>query len=314
MKKKYIIGIDGGASKTEFVLCDCYGNVLNQVRDSSCNPNDIGMEHCVEVLIQGISRLISGYEKEEAYLYAGISGGSTGNNSEIINNKLSKQFTKIKIYNGSDAVNAVETGLRDKDGIAVIAGTGSIVYVKRNFEYKRIGGWGYLFDNGGSGYHLGREAMSAVLCEFDGTGEKTILTRLIEEKLEMSVTEALASIYIKGKKYIASFAPLVFEGFRQGDSISKEIIRRNALYLAGQISAGGRNFTEDMILVSCIGGLFRQRVFYSIIQEELDERFYLSIPELEPVFGAAREACRLAQIKNLSEFEHNFKNTVDRRR
>lgn len=313
MSKKYIIGIDGGASKTDFALCDCDGNVVKRVLSASCNPNDIGMDRCVDVLIQGISQLIRGHEKEKIFLYAGISGGSTGKNTEIINENLSKHFKDLMIYNGSDTVNAMELGLRDKDGIAVIAGTGSIVYTRKNNKYKRIGGWGYLFDNGGSGYHLGREAMNATLCEFDGSGENTILTRLIEERLGMSVTDALAEIYIKGKRYIASFAPLVFEGFRQQDSIAQKIIRRNAIYLAKQIRTGATDFTEDTILVSCIGGLFRQRdILLPIMQEELGKTFQLYIPELDPVFGAVREACRLAKIKIVPEFESNFKDTVDR--
>ena len=313
MSKKYIIGIDGGASKTDFALCDCDGNVVNQVFAASCNPNDIGMEQCLDVLIKGISQMISGHEKERIYLYAGISGGSTGKNQEIIKENLSQYYKNIEIYNGSDAVNAVELGLRDEDGIAVIAGTGSIVYARRKQEFMRIGGWGYLFDNGGSGYHLGRDALNAALCEFDGTAEKTILTRLIEERLEMSVTEALSSIYIKGKRYIASFAPLVFDAFRQQDSIAQEIIRRNVIYLTKQIRTGAADFTEDAIQVSCIGGLFRQRdILLPIMQEELGERFQLFIPELEPVFGAVREACRLAKIRIVPEFERNFKDTVEK--
>ena len=313
MNRSYIIGIDGGASKTDFVLCNLDGIVINRFFAASCNPNDIGMECCIDVLIQGIAKLTFGLEKAEIHLYAGISGGATGNNPEIINQYLSRYFKNYKIYNGSDAVNAMQLGLHEEDGIALIAGTGSIVYSRRKQLYKRIGGWGYLFDNGGSGYHLGRDAINAALCEFDGTGGKTILTSLIEEKLGMPVAEALAEIYTKGKRYIASFAPLVFDGFRQQDPIAQEIIRRNATFLTRQIHTGAMDFPENNILVSCIGGLFRQRdILLPIMQEELGKKYQLYIPELEPVFGAVREACRLAGIRIIPEFESNFKDSVDR--
>lgn len=314
MNRSYIIGIDGGASKTDFVLCNTQGMVEKRVLLDSCNPNDIGMECCIDVLTQGINKLVCGLDTGQINLFAGISGGTTGNNQERIHHYLSDYYKDYNIHIGSDAINAMQLGLGEEDGIIVIAGTGSIVYSRRQEEYKKIGGWGYLFDRGGSGYHLGRDAIYAALCEFDGMGDKTILTGLLEKKLGMPVSEALADIYKKGKRYIASFAPLMFEAYRQEDLIARNIITKNAYCLTKEIQTIARDFTKspfNPILVSCIGGLFRQQdIMLPIMQTELGEEFHLYIPEADPVYGAVKEVCRLANIKISAEFEDNFKNTI----
>ena len=61
--KKYYLGIDGGGTKTEFILIDEQGNVLNRYLDKGSNPNDIGIENCVSVLRGGIERTLNSLPK-----------------------------------------------------------------------------------------------------------------------------------------------------------------------------------------------------------------------------------------------------------
>ena len=50
----------------------------------------------------------------------------------------------VNIYNGSDAINALDSGIGCDDGMVLIAGTGSSLFVRKDGEVKQIGGWGYL--------------------------------------------------------------------------------------------------------------------------------------------------------------------------
>src|SRR5579875_3586243 len=74
-------------------------------------------------------------------------------------------------------------GVLDKRvGVALIAGTGAIA-LGRNMQgaTARASGWGYLLDEVGSGYELGRQALVAVVRAADGRGPQTMLLELILE-------------------------------------------------------------------------------------------------------------------------------------
>jgi len=76
---KYIVAIDGGATKTDIVLCTIDGKVLNRVIGGSSNPNDIGFDESVRYLKSLLEKLLENYGGLEARLfsfYAGLSGGS----------------------------------------------------------------------------------------------------------------------------------------------------------------------------------------------------------------------------------------------
>ena len=67
--------------------------------------------------------------------------------------------------------------------IAAICGTGTVVYLSENENLTQYTGWGYLFDKGGSGFHIGRDGITEALEEGDGFGEHSLIKSLIEEKL-----------------------------------------------------------------------------------------------------------------------------------
>lgn len=53
---KYLLGVDGGGTKTEFLLTDLHRNMVSRVVLGSSNPVDIGMDNCKKVLEEGISQ------------------------------------------------------------------------------------------------------------------------------------------------------------------------------------------------------------------------------------------------------------------
>ena len=97
----------------------------------------------------------------------------------------------------------------------------------------RIGGLGYLFDNGGNGYSIGRDAIRAALCAEDGSGEQTLLHKLVTETLgNTSAIASLGELYALGKRGVASYAPLVFRAADEGDGVARNILRRNMKEIA----------------------------------------------------------------------------------
>ena len=280
-----IVGIDAGGTKTEFLLCDENENVINRVVLGTGNPNDIGMDACLTLLANGLDKLL-GNETPDA-LFAGVSGGGFGELCEKINYFLSSRYPNTKVKNGTDAINLLYCAKTDSTCAALICGTGTALFVRKNGEVLRMGGWGHLFDLGGSGYDIGRDAIK-VLLEAEEIAEErlnTPLCKLLLASLGCSAHKAIGDFYERGKAYIASFAPLVFEALEQGDKFAKMIVEENAQVVAKRISMAKETWGEISQIV-CAGGLFSAPAFYSELSKRVD--IPLIIPDISPAMGACR--------------------------
>lgn len=290
--KWYFIGVDGGGTKTETVLCDITGNVLfHHLLPTPTNPNDVGISHAVARLAWEIQLAKESVGREESAVFSvfcGISGAL--NHRDALLQGLCQNFPQDRITVDSDAANLLLSEVPVGDGCCLICGTGSVCFLKKRGEYFRIGGWGYLLDDSGSGYAMGREALEAVLRSYDGRGDATLLRTAVLKKMGKNPWENLSEIYEKGKAYIASFAPLVFDCEAAGDRISFEIISRQARYLAELLQAAfDRMEDSETGLTAVLGGSLFQKT--DVLFEQM-KREITSIPillkraEMPPVFGA----------------------------
>ena len=195
----------------------------------------------------------------EISLYAGIAGGISGDNQELLR-AFFDTFGFLRVRNNSDAMNAVAAGLKGEDGVAVIMGTGNVAFTKRGSEYIRTGGFGYLIDKGGDGYSIGRDALHYALYAEQRGEQETLLLRLLQEKAGGELLPKISEIYTGGKAYIASFAPAVFEAFRGGDNMAKAIIDTHVSCICDLIveAAQKLNTKDEGIRIRLIGGIAKQ--------------------------------------------------------
>lgn len=288
---RYYLGIDGGGTKTEFVLADQSGTVLRQKRLGASNPNDIGIKAAIDVLDEGILEICDGLSKREISVFAGIAGGTTGDHPDRIADALARhRFGKAA--NGSDAQNAVAASLGKKNGVTVIMGTGAIAFAQSEGSLYRVGGFGYLFGDGGSGFAIGRDGILAALKDEAGYGERTLLTQLVKEKCGgNSILERLSDFYKEGKRTVASYAPLVFEALDAGDDIAERIVRENMEEIAELIRAAARHLDDKngIRAVLCGGLTHCHSRILPIIREALGlrpESYTIEICTKSTVYGA----------------------------
>ena len=299
----YFLGIDGGGTKTAFKLIDENGTVVNQVYKGSSNPNDIGLENTFQVLNDGIKEVCYTIPYSQISMFAGISGGGlTSDNSQ----KLHSFFNNFGFYtfdNGSDIENLVALSEFDKS-VLVIMGTGFVVYALDKETKKRISGWGQLFDEGGSGYTLGRDAITAILCDLDKSGKATALTSLFEQKIGETAQNHLASLYQGGKRYISEFANLVFIAAQSGDKVANEILEKNMRFVAEKINCAINQIKtksdEQNIPVLFSGGICeKHETLFPLIKKHITANNYeLKVVEEEQVDGALKRARELFEVKN----------------
>ena len=299
--RQFFLGIDGGGTKTVFQLTEKNGDIRKTIYKESSNPNDIGMEKALAILKQGIEEACNGIPYEAVTLFAGISGGGmTGENASVLK-RFFGEFGFYAFDNGSDIENLI--ALADADPcILVIMGTGFIVYARNGKERRRIAGWGQFFDEGGSGYTIGKDVITAVLCETDGSGEKTILSSLLEKRAGESAEKHLAEFYRGGKRYIADFASLAFEAAELGDAAALRILEKNMAFAAQKIETAIPFCSNDPsfeVPVFFSGGISKQNeVLFPMLQKHLPaNRCRLLFPEEEPIRGAVKRAITIFEEK-----------------
>lgn len=287
---RYFLGVDGGGTKTAFLLVDSDGATVKSEILGPSNPNDVGFSATEEILYRGISAVCEGYNPRMISAFVGLAGAKSADNMERLHKFLSR-FNFGRVGVDSDMETAAAAGLGSSDGIAVICGTGSVVYVKRGEERIRIGGYGYLLGDPASGFNFGRDAILAALCEEDGSGEPTAITPIIKEKLgRENMLSALSIFYKGGKREIAKYAHSVFDAASLGDAVAIRILDENITSLSRMIRAAADKFDTSRVKIAFVGGIAEKNPeFINLIADKLrfeKKKYEISLSDREPIHGA----------------------------
>ncbi|MBR6772809.1 MAG: XRE family transcriptional regulator [Clostridia bacterium] len=298
----YYLGIDGGGTKTELALSDPEGKIVSRLFMDGCNPNTVGIERTKRIIEDGIIQACKDVPLSSVVVYAGIAGCASEIYADEIKTMLEKMsFAAFDV--GSDNNNIVAAGLGNNEGITMILGTGICSYVVKKEETKRIAGWGYLFDNGGSAFHIGRDAINAYFSAYDGTGEETTLVQRIKQTFGYSNEELLKNLYSGGNKLVSSYAMYVFEEAEKGDKVSVSILKKHIAEIARLIRASLSHFSDydKKIPVILGGGLTNQALLLPYLLDELGDDIKscsIQVLDVPPVNGALELAKALWRKRN----------------
>ena len=197
-------------------------------------------------------------------------------------------FPKAKSEALHDGINVIYSAFPESDGAIVICGTGSSCFMKTGREIVRIGGYG-KFDCAGNGYEIGKSAVAHALKCVDGRDEKGALYTLVTEKIGGDPLEKLTDLISADKKYIASFAKIVFDAYSEGDIHAAWILENQLEYIGGLINRACEIYGGP-VPVCMAGGIGTQSVAIDIIRKYLIHNVPLSVIKAEPVYGAVAKA------------------------
>jgi len=284
-RKRVMIGVDGGGTKTEFIMFSEDGVILEKLLAGPCNPNAVGIENSVNMLTKNINTLLS-VNSSVCGIYIGSAGFLLGNNAPQIRNALKKNYPHIKIRCATDILNVVASATDAENCIAAICGTGSAVLVKEGDNLTRLGGWGFLLNKSGSGYDIGRDALCAASAEMDGLGERTLITELVKTKTGDGISDLVDKVYKNDQSYVASFSSEVFYAYRKGDKTAVDILNQNAEGLAKIINHAARNYKCDNKLILSGGIITKNSEFVDIMKKYLLPELEVIVPEYSQALGA----------------------------
>ncbi|MED3622565.1 N-acetylglucosamine kinase [Neobacillus thermocopriae] len=320
----FVLGIDGGGTKTIGVLCDHHGRVYSRAVVGPTNPNSLGYDRVeteIQKLLDSIREQTPDCFAKVTSFFAGMSGGDREEDKRRMSGLFQQYLPKgCQVQVDHDAVNALYSGTLGKPGVVHISGTGSITFGIRAQNIRtRVGGWGFLLGDPGSGYSIGHRAVKAIFDEFDGIGEKTILTSFILNHFHLGHVPGLIPIIYdmkKAREILASLSRFVFLAAEQGDHVAKQILYKAGQEMAMSIRALILKLHQDepnheTIPVVLAGGVFNKADWFVPVIEEILQFDHLQtkliLPELPPVAGSVIAALQQAGVNITDSFIHSFK-------
>lgn len=270
---RYVLGIDGGATKTLAAVLDLRDRALHLGHAGPSNEDAVGARLAVKAILDATDQALAGADIAHARLASAVVAVA-GTDTASIDRHLHDTRADHWIVVG-DVVGAWATATGARPGIGAISGTGSNVFgVGSDGRTWRAGGWGHLLGDEGSGYWLGAHSIVAALHDRDGSGPPTALSEAALEFFGSPSLESLAaSVYTTPltKGEVAAFAVETSRLAHAGDVVARELFARAAGLLGEQIRAviANTGLTGDFP-VGLIGSAFRAgEVFVSPLTETI---------------------------------------------
>jgi N-acetylglucosamine kinase-like BadF-type ATPase len=296
----HVLGIDAGGTKTVCLLADATGTIIGEARGPGANLHAVGELAVEKVLHEVMEEAIGDRPFVPAAICLGIAGVDREDEAQTVRAIMRRIGHKSRTLVVNDALIALVAGAGEAPGVVIIAGTGSIVYGRNHAGIAaRAGGWGHMIGDEGSGYWIGREALSAVMRAADGRGPRTGLTQTILAYFQISDVSPLPRIVYdlaQPRMAVAELGPLVQEVSARGDAVATRILERAAeeLVLASQSVTTALEMRGDAFTFYLAGGTFRVVPW---LAEELPRRLVEVAPRCdvellnkEPASGAVRLA------------------------
>jgi N-acetylglucosamine kinase-like BadF-type ATPase len=297
-----VLGIDGGGSKTtcavareRLVIGRCTTGPSNLVRASHDDVRR-NLERAVKAACAEAG--ISPSELEAACASLGGAG------REAIRQQAEQilcQILPCPIEVCGDMVAALDASAKGGPGLIIIAGTGSVAFGRNSHgDTARVGGWGPIVSDEGSGYWIGRRAVAECITAVDSARS----TKLIEAILKCWRVATREELVIKANAQplpnYAELFPIVLTCSHEGDSLAQELLVEAGAELAklARIVArrlwpgerGGRIVLTGGVVEN--SAVVRQVLENSVRAERPDAE--VSLATEQPVMGAIYRAELLA--------------------
>jgi len=265
--KGYVVGVDGGGTKTIAALADSKGKIIKTAESGPSSPRNIGIEKATT----NVSMAIRGVLKKRVKIIFTFIGLPCVAEEFVTKKKEIKESFKRKlpiifrgkVEIGSDQDVAFRSGTDKKTGILIIAGTGSVIRGWKKGKQVHISGWGWLADEG-SAFFVGQEVYRSIFKSLDGRGFKTLLKNMAFKKLKVKRAEDFAAlIYSKNPTEIIPVLSVVCdEASKKGDRVARAIMIEAAKELIiGAGSAIKRLRMETISFpVVLVGGIFKSKL------------------------------------------------------
>lgn len=305
------LGVDGGGTKTALCLLTGEGEVIAEEQAGAsylAGPPGVGPERVRGVLAQAVPALCRSVGITPDKIDFGFFGipayGELSADQPLLDAAPHAILGHDRYRVDNDVVCGWAGSLAMADGINVVAGTGSIAYGRRGGVGARVGGWGELFGDEGSGYWMAIRGLQVFSQMSDGRLGWGLFGDLVRDRLgltaDFDVLDVVQHEWDYDRTRIAALSRLVTEAAAAGDPAATKIIDEAADDLARHVAAVRHRVGFDAgqtVPVSYSGGVFQAPAVLEAFGDRLaagPEAYEVRVPRFAPVIGAALFAAGLA--------------------
>jgi len=302
------LGVDGGGTKTALALVDRAGNLLAQHLAGSAHYIASGMDSVRSMLRDAVQALLAKAAVPPGAVESAFFGLPSYGEDSTLTGELDALpagcLPEGRYRCGNDMLCGWAGSLGGRDGINVVAGTGSISYGEHGGVAARGGGWGELFSDEGSAYWIACRGLNLYSRMSDGRAPRGPLHQLLNERLKLDHDlDLCARVYTKSgaeRASLAQFSKLVHEAAVAGDQQAMAVFTAAAGELAELIDGVRRQLgfrDDEPVPVSYSGGVFANAADillprFSAALLARWARYELREPMFPPDIGAALYAAR----------------------
>lgn len=277
------IGVDAGGSSIACAI-DRDGKIVPSMGEAA-NLRSAGVERAADAIATAIRGGLR--DDEFAALVVGAAGAGEPAIARALEAALRQRFSSGAIAVVEDAEIALRAAVGKGDGAVLVAGTGSIAYAHVGADTYRVGGYGHLVGDDGSGFAIGRAVLAQMLRWYDGRAPHSELFDAIGARLQVDNAQQLVN-RIYGEAHpvaaIAAVAPLVLERASAGERIATRIVQGAALELVDLVKAlVKRAKIAGEIPLVFAGGLLSAN---SLLSYLIETRLLSDLPLVHPIKGA----------------------------
>jgi N-acetylglucosamine kinase-like BadF-type ATPase len=291
----YVMGIDGGGSAIRVVITMPDLTVCGQSDGPTANPGVVGFDTATRTIQDAMRAALAAADLTSDQIAAvgiGIAGAAAHHAAGWLREAVAAVTPDALIVPSADFEIALVGAVGRREGVLVLAGTGSLAYgVNAAGQSALVGGWGYLLDDAGSGYWIGIRALAAVARAADGRGPHTSLTPILLETLDLAKPLDLVPwLYLSETartRAVAQLAPLVLDQAADGDLVAQVIVTGAAAELVTAAHTVMRRLDIPAPDFAFAGGLLSGT---NLLSEALCTALGLDalpVPYHPPVIGAA---------------------------
>lgn len=311
--KNYVIGVDGGNSKTDYFLFDLLGNFVDHIKAGTCSHEQFqdGYESAYRVMKENILNLLARNQlslDEVAAGAFGLAGADVPSQKESLSRVIEKiGFASYAVDN--DSFLGVKAGSEKGFGVCSINGSGSSTGgISPSGKRLQVGGVGSeLTGDEAGGFYLTRKIIRSIYDSFYRMGPETAMAEPVMKLLHApdkelfieNVLEAMQNRSLPQPKLMQ----IMFAAADGGDSAAVGIVDHAAKQLALSTAGCIRNLDfgaeVDVILAGSVWVKAESPLlldkYKAYVAELIPHRCHYTVLRIPPATGAVLWALELAR-------------------
>ncbi len=241
---RYVLGVDGGATKTYAILGDTHGHIWALGKGGPGNHQAQGgidrAMGCIAEAVESACQSVGISPADLEYACFCLAGADLPSDYELLGNAIGQRWPGLRFSIKNDTFAGLRAGAPKGWGVVSICGTGNnCAGLAPDGRELQVGGLGYLMGDFGGANDLGREAIRAAFQAVELRGPATRLVQTVLDGMGYANMDDLREgLYLNtaDRSRINWLAPRVFDDATAGDRVAQDLLIRMGTLLGESVT------------------------------------------------------------------------------